>query len=678
MAVVILLLFARATPGQVPVEPDTTAEARGASDDSLLTFSLGEIVVGASPALRVDPVAVQRIPLVGVRRQDAASLSGIAASIPSAHVQTNSRGESLVSLRSAGERQVALFFDGALLNVPWDNRIDLDLIPIAALGGMVVQQGVSSVAFGPNVLAGAINLVSRSLEKAGRATDLSGQAGSLGFVEGNVTHMSRTERTQVLASVGLSRSEAFTLPSGADLPFSQESSSRRTNTDSRLAHAFARGEYFFGRGSRLAVSLSHIDAEKGIAPEGHLDPSESRVRYWRYPTWRNTMGIANGRFWLGPQWALVTGSMWLSRFEQTIDQYRTSSYQERTEREEDHDVTAGIRMIVNKQLRAGLVRLVSNNVLSRHRQIDTDLPSNMSATGQLTFTQYLWGTGLEYERAVSDQTQVVAGFSVDGLTTPQTGDKPGRAAFRDVSATIDLSHVVSNQSTVRLALGRKTRFPTMRELYGEALGRFKVNPDLESERSYLGELSLGVRSPETLSRLTIYGNLTRNTLDQEVVVEQGQRLRRRINLEGSRVLGVELSGTATLNRPITIDWLAGAAYGRAYDDSTDSYSRRLAERPDASAHLKVTYQMGAGVNARAEASYTGRAYSLDQDNSLVPLDRSLVLNLRMAKKVRPRSWAKGDTEVYLRVNNVTDAVTLPQLGLPGPGRHVRLGFKAGF
>jgi hypothetical protein len=46
--------------------------------------------------------------------------------------------------------------------------------------------------------------------------------------------------------------------------------------------------------------------------------------------------------------------------------------------------------------------------------------------------------------------------------------------------------------SLRAGVGQKTRFPTMRELFDEALDRFMVNPELEPESALMVEVGLGL------------------------------------------------------------------------------------------------------------------------------------------------------------------------------------------
>ncbi|MXZ04775.1 MAG: TonB-dependent receptor plug domain-containing protein, partial [Rhodothermaceae bacterium] len=266
-------------------------------NDTLSHYELGEIVVGpqGSSTEASSVSTTQRVRLADIAQTDVASIDYVLRLVPSAHLQTNSRGESLIYLRGSGERQVSIFFDGALLNVPWDNRIDLSLIPSEVVGEISIAKGVPSVLYGANVLGGAINLTSRQLSNQGTFTQLSGITGSYGSQQARLTWLRRTERFQTTVFAGLSDQNGIGVPDEADLPYSQHSDVR-TNTDRRMQSLFGQVAYNVGGGGSIGISLLSLGGKKGVAPEGHLDPEVSRVRFWRYPEWETNMAIVSGQF----------------------------------------------------------------------------------------------------------------------------------------------------------------------------------------------------------------------------------------------------------------------------------------------------------------------------------------------------------------------------------------------
>ncbi len=637
--------------------------------DSLREYDLGEVVVGGGTAAAgPSPSTLQRIPSAAVDRLDAPSVADVARLIPAAHVQTNSRGETLVYLRAAGERQVALFFDGALVNVPWDNRVDLSLLPAGAVGGVTVAKGVPSVLWGANVLGGAVNMVSRGLGGEGTFTEATAQGGSEGFGQGTATHLGRRGRLSWAGSGGFARRDGLAVPDDfgeAGLVFSQGSDCVRTNTDYRLASGFGRLAYELSRRSRLGVSVLHVDGEKGVAPEGHLDPDVDRVRFWRYPEWRMSMAILNGEAGLGPATEL-RGAVWGSRFTQQIAAYTGADYARLGSRQDDEDLTFGGRAIFEHALAPATLRLGLNALASTHKTREAGFEEGQRrAEPRQTYRQGVWSAGLEAETAPLGALTLTAGASLDALSTPKTGDKPPREPFVDYGLTAGAVYRLTPAWTLRAAAGRKARFPTLRELFGEALQRFALNPDLRPESSLLAEAGVRHAGEVASGEATLFLHRTDDTIDQSRL-EDGRR--QRVNLGGSRVAGVEVAGAVRGPR-LRLDGHLTVMDVRGFDG--DGEAVRLSEKPEAIGRLAASYNPGRGPNATVEAVYTGVAYAPDADG-FARLDPSLVLNLRAGYRLT--AWAVS-AEAFARVNNVTDAVVLPQLGLPGPGRALQAGLK---
>ena len=647
------------------------------------TYKLNEITVGGVGAEQTDVTTTQTVPLADLAREDATAVADVARLIPAAHVQTNSRGETLVYLRGAGERQVALFFDGALLNVPWDNRVDLGLIPASVVGGMTVAKGVPSVLYGTNVLGGAVNLTSRALEGGTALTEANGWAGAptarlardTGSGSAHVTHLGRRGRLGYTGSVGYAAQSGQALPGGARLPFSQPSLDVRTNTDRRLVSGFGRALYRFGSGARVGVSLLHLDGEKGVAPEGHLDPDVARVRFWRYPLWRTTMLIGHGAIPLG-RTSELRGAVWGSLFAQRIRQFGSADYETTREVQDDRDQTAGARLTWRQAAGPGTLRLALNALTSRHEQENTAFEEGQTSAepdGPLVFRQQIYSGGAEYELPLTTNLRALVGGSLDAARMPQTGDKPPRDPFASGSVTGGLAYDVGGAWTLRAAAGRKVRFPTMRELFGEALGRFLVNPDLRPETALLVDVGAEVRRGRVVGAVTGFLNRTSDTIDQRTVAAEGGTKRQRINLEGSRVFGVEATGRLRLRRWWTLDGHVAWMRARAFEDGG---TRPLAERPGWLGTLTLARTSPGGFTLAVQPVYTGQAFSPDDDGAFVALPASLVLDLRAAYRLAARRSFSG--EVFVHVGNATDALVLPQLGLPGAGREVRGGVSVAF
>ena len=614
---------------------------------------------------------IQRVGLASIARSDAAAIDRVLRVVPGAHLQTNSRGETLVYLRGGGERQVAVFFDGALLNVPWDNRIDLSLVPTEMVGEIAVVKGPPPVVYGTNVMGGALNMTARSLEYPGRYTQATGMIGSYGARQVRAHHLQRTERLSFAAFSGYSERHSVGVPGGAELPFSQPDTGERTNTHRTMFSNYGQFVYHGAAGGRLGLSVLALTGEKGIAPEGHHDPAVARVRYWRYPRWRSTTTILSGMLPVGDRGMTIRGAAWLSYFGQSIEQYASAAYQDLRETQSDKDWTYGTRVSLYTPLSTGSVATAVSLLSSTHHQVD-QRPDDRPAPPH-TFQQRVFSIGSEYTRP--GRIQFVAGASLDGVATPKTGDKPARGPDMTYSLMSGLSGNIAEGVRGRAVVGRKVRFPTMRELFGEALGRFLPNPDLGPEHSFLSEAGVAIDRAGITAEVVGFYNRTFETIDQRVVhLEHEDRPRRqRINLEGSSVLGLESTLSTRPWDRVALSCNLTAMRARAH--SRGGGSTHLTEKPTMLGLCSSGFTSAGGWSVIAEYVLTGRAYGLLETGILEPLPRSGVLNTRVSYLFVHNSWA---AEAFARVNNVTDAVTLPQLGLPGPGREFHAGMQVSF
>jgi iron complex outermembrane receptor protein len=657
---------------------ERTVEVRAGETTSLRltlfsqSYSLNEIVVLDERGGTTRSVStVQRIEPQAIERQDAADVSELAPLVPATHVQTNSRGQTILYFRNAGDRQVGQFFDGALLNIPWDNRVDISLIPASVVEGITVTKGVPSVRYGANVLGGAVNFQSRTLDAPGRQTELKAALGTAEQRRATVTHLGRTDRWDYTAAVQYTERGDQPLPDGANLEFNQPRADRRVNTDRQLVSGFGRASYRFDGGGQMGVSLLHVDAEQGVAPEGNA--TKPQTRYWRYPLWQKTTLITSGRGSVGTNTS-IRGAAWGSRFAQDIADYRSVAYDTLNQVQQGRDLTGGLRLIGSQNLPVGTLTLALNGLTSRHEkgtvfsgQTDAEPDSTT------TFQQHIFSAGLEYEAQVHSRMEVSAGANLDGADYPQTGPFPERDPFYAWGLTSGLRVDVADGWALRGAAGRKSRFPTMRELYGAAIGKFVPNPNLKPVTAWIGEVGFEHRSPSFFVGSAAFLNRVRNTIDKRTIQEgPNAGKEQRINLEGARIYGVETRVRWTPTEPLVLDGNVTWSHSRGFTD--DGETQKLDEKPGLLGTGTISYDFPVGLSVMGQARYTGNVYARNEQNEFVtlPSSPSTVLDARLSYELSSVTDLV-DGRVYLRGENLTDEVVFIGLGLPRAGRSFRVG-----
>jgi iron complex outermembrane receptor protein len=632
-------------------------------------YSLNEIVVEGGEGRNGRSVStVHRIEPQAIERQDAADVSELAALVPATHVQTNSRGQTIWYFRNAGDRQVGQFFDGALLNIPWDNRVDISLIPAGVVGEVTVTKGVPSVRYGANVLGGAVNFQSRTLDAPGRRTELSGAVGSAEQRRASVTHLGRTEQWDYTAALQYSARGNQPLPEGANLQHNQPLTERRVNTDRVLRSGFGRASRRFDGGGQLGVSVLHVDAEQGVAPEGNVRPAQTR--YWRYPRWQKSTVIVSGRAPLGTGTS-VQGAAWGSRFAQDIEDYQSISYSRLGSLQEDRDVTAGLRLIGTQALPTGTLTLALNGLTTRHHQTNIPYSDGVAGTDSVSvYRQNIFSVGTEYEVQVHPRVQLSAGLNLDGTSTPETGPFPPRDPFYAWGVTSGLRVDAGQGWTLRGAAGRKSRFPTMRELFGAALGKFVPNPGLSPVTAWIGEVGVEHRAERGSVGATAFLNRVYDTIDKRTFQrgpDAGKE--QRINLDGARIYGVETTARWQASEALMLDGTLTWSRPRSF---TDEGTQKLDEKPGLLGTGTVTYALPGGLSVMGQARYTDNVYARNENNAFIPLRSSVILDARLSYDLAAVTNQVGG-ELYVRGDNLADEAKFIGLGLPAPGRSFRVG-----
>ena len=639
-------------------------------------YSLNEIVVSDRRRVGADAVStVQQVEYAAIESQDAADVSELAELVPATHVQTNSRGQTILYFRNAGDRQVGQFFDGALLNIPWDNRVNISLIPASVVEGMTVTKGAPSVRYGANVLGGAINFQSRTLDSEGQRTELKGALGTAEQRRASLTHLGRTQNWDYTAAVQYNERGNQPLAAGANLQNNQPLADRRVNTDRQMVSAFGRASRRLANGGQVAVSALHVDAAQGVAPEGNVTDVQSR--YWRYPLWQKSTVIASGQFPLGPRTSL-RGAAWGSRFAQNIADYQSIEYTALNSVQEDRDLTAGLRLIGTQSLPAGTLTLALNGLTTRHHQ--TNIPYSDGTAGAdsvSVYRQNIFSVGTEYETQLHPRVELTTGVSLDGTTTPETGPFPDRDPIYTWGMNTGIRVDAGTGWTVRGALGRKSRFPTMRELFGAAIGKFVPNPNLQPVSAWIGEAGVEYRTSRLYLGSTAFLNRVYDTIDKRTFQsgpDAGKE--QRINLQGARIYGLETTMRWTPTEALVLDGSVTWSHPRGF---TESGTQRLDEKPAWLGSGRLSYDLPFGLSVMGQGRYTGGIYARNENNEFVtlPSSPSLILDARLSYALSEIS-SGIDGRIYVRGENLTDEAVFVGLGLPRPGRSFRVGVDLAF
>jgi iron complex outermembrane receptor protein len=646
------------------------AFAETAAVDTTLT-DLGDVVVSGQADEAPSPDKT-KIDAPVIRVQDPGSLADIGGLIPSARVSTNSRGDSHLMIRGAPERHVQTFLDDIPLNLPWDERVDLQTIPITGAGRIEGTRGMTTLLDGPGVLAGSARILPPESVGEERRTRAGMAFGELGKTVVDLQHQNRLGSWDVLAAGGWQDRDAMPVPAGV---VSDESGTSRDNSDLSQYSLLLRGSRSLAQTGRLNLIATGWSAEKGVPPELHLGDD---ARFWRYPVRKRGLFGASVDLPLDSQgvWDLKA-ALSADFFEQEIDPRGPDGWDEPQvegqEYEKNWDRTGYSKISVNRWI--GDQAQITAQIDTRY----TNHRESLTVGGPIeTYAQWLTAVVVQGEFQPTDLWVFQAGLGWDHAATPESGDKAANDPDDAPAVNLRALRRLGSQSRLYAAASRRSRFPSLRELYSGALGRFVPNPDLNPEQQDLFELGASTDGANWGLEAAAFVNYLHDGIEKVKVPGDGNQFQR-INQTAIRVPGLELVGYWKPTRNLGVNLQYTVMSARVEKDG--NFDQPAEDRPDYLARAGVEWRRYTGPGALVEAVVTGPRWSADASgasaatNDLARLPAGVTWNLRL-------SWAlpgpRTHVDLHLRADNVFDQLVAYQVGLPNSGRVVSAGLAVDF
>lgn len=461
--------------------------ASGLSQAADPVFELGTIQVTAKKP-QVGEVGEEQVASV-VSREDMKTFNrdNVADAVnllSGVTVSNNSRNEKIIYLRGYDVRQAPLFIDGIPVYVPYDGYVDFNRFTTADLSAIQVVKGFSSVAYGPNALGGAINLISRKPRAA-----LEGDF-NIGFGSGNERHTSAnvgTNQGMWYFQAGVSYSDADYFRMSSDYkPTSTENGGPRENAyyqDSKVSFKFG-----LTPNSTDEYTISYIkqDGEKGQPPS--TDPTAAR--YWKWPYWNKESLYFVSKTALTQHEAMKV-RLYVDKFENEVDTYTNSSYSV-LKTSGSGSVSTG-QSIYNDKTQGGslefettriplnTLRLIGHYKQDKHEETDAtsllntsyqDTLASLSAEDNIQLGEkWLLSLGFAHHELRPDN--VFSRGNAYSLPAKQTANNGQAGLFYDLTPTTRFYATVA----------QKTRLPTLKDRYSARLNTYIENPGLQAEQS---------------------------------------------------------------------------------------------------------------------------------------------------------------------------------------------------
>lgn len=634
------------------------------TEDTVRVYNLNEITVKGGSV--IEPKPTTRIGSQVLAKYDGTSLFEIAKFIPSVKPQTNSRGESLFYLRGSSERQLGLFFDGAFLNIPWDNRIDLSLLPTNDYEELKIIKGVPSSIYGANNIAGVIVGKSKLVKNnklSGKFNSLLGQNNFRKFI---LSVDQKINEFSFLISASHFLQDGYSLPSNFDSD--ENPDEMRLNSAQRTYGVYTKGRYDYQDFSNIELSLQYLDSKKDVPPEIDVD----NPRYWKYPVW-NKMGvnISGTHSFNFNSTSFVDYTFNIYKFNMEINQYTDETYSTIDEIEKSDDFVVYGRLIYTL--------LFNQNSILRFSTSGYSTTHNEGfLTTQFTeseYQQYVYSLGAEYE-LIENAFTFIGGVSYDGTSVIQAGIFEPSDPLAAIGVNTTLKYNFTNYFNGQINLGRKSRFPSLRESYSDGLGRFVINPELKAETANDTELGFEYIIPE--GRLFVNFLLTYlyDGIVRTIVPTNDGNKFMRFNMDEIRTYGVEIEGNYQFGK--YLDCGFNFSYLNSFGkNDLGEFSDTLEYRPEIISNLYLNSNLSQNFNLLLEASSIANEYGLQNGNPYFQkLPAYFLINIRFS--YTNHILQDNKIEFFFRANNIFDELYYTQFGLPEAGREFFVGLNYNF
>lgn len=642
------------------VVPRPTATAGGAS---AITVSLDSAGVVAAPTAEE---LLRRIPVLQLR--------------------ANSRGEVQPGLRGAEDRQIAVLLDGIPLTLGWDHRTDLSVIPLTAVRRVTLLRELSSILHGPNVLGGAVEFDVVGGSRQGSAPpplagalSIDHEGGvSAGATAGMVMDRARSSWT-LRTGGGFRQRPGVALPGEALVQSAlrpallADDEGLRLNSDRTQVDGFVAARWQAEGGTWLSSLATAFEGHRGVPPEAHV----AEPRLWRYPSQNRLFlavsgGTGERRTRLGD--TQLETNIGFDRSETRIDEYATPAYRSVTDGETGATTTLTGRLVGEHVFDSELVEIGFATTFAsvNHREAPRD-------GAPLDYLQHLWSVGTELRignRQDGPGMLWTAGVALDGANTPKSGDKPRLGALTDWAFRTGITRAAGGGRILyHASVSRRDRFPSLRELYSGALGRFEPNPYLRPEALVAAEAGVTASLDVGQFQFTGFhhrlgGGIVRATLPAET----GTKFIR-VNRDEVRSTGVELvvggsSGRFSYGGDLTLQRV------RILDPSVPDGDDRAEYEPAVSGMATLAVLGPWGLAVSSAVRFRGSQYCRSVDApGMEPVPRSTTVDFEARRTFLTRGGRALSGAVA--VANAGDAMVLDQCGLPQPGRTIRIQFSLG-
>jgi iron complex outermembrane receptor protein len=689
-AVIFIFLMIITAPLRAQDPPGT--EASPTVSEEYQFFDLGEIFVTAEklPAV-TDMTVTTEITAEEMKSTNSRTVAEALSYVPGVNVSAGRKNQPNIEIRGLDQSLALILIDGVPYYETNYGKLDLNQIPVDNIAKIEVIKGDASVLYGPNAMAGVINIITKKPTEKPSAQAIV-EIGDFASYKASVSNGMKVGIFNYWLNYVHQESNGWRMSDdfeprlttimrkpGGTTQAIVEDGGLRNNSDFNTNSVWAKFGIEPNPNSEYYLNFHYIAKEKGVPPS-----TDSETVFPQRPAFSTFARIPKYDDWgidLSGQQKIINELTLKAKlfYHNHLDDY--ASYSDQTYKDQialsrfkDY-LVGGILSADYRPVDWNIVRFALNYRGDSHKErADSYLPfaDDFSYTGSVA---------LENEFDKVKNLSVVAGAGYDwfnvtratkNVTDKNTGDfvnqedesKPG--VMHEFDPMIGATYKLDDSTRVFGSVARKVRFPTLDQLYSSKSGNVNltaeksINYTLGASRSF-GKFASGELA---LFYYDISDFITRDAPGTLGVYR---------NFAKIRMLGFEVNGQINPAQDLYIT--AGYTYNDAEDRSdgrvTDSVLFVPRNKVDIGLNYTVPY-----IITRVDLTALYESASFNQlptpqypDQEVIKTGDHFVMNARVSKTFLKRY------EAYVAINNIFDSDYESELGFPGPGRNFYFGFS---
>ncbi len=621
-------------------------------------FTLGSVDVHARRAS--SPIVAESVLDAGrIRALDRDTVGEAVSVLPGVSLARNARNEDMVYLRGFDARQVPVFLDGIPLYVPYDGYVDFARFTTFDLAQIQVANGGASLLYGPNILGGAINLVSRRPQRPFEG-DVRLGIGEGGERKAALNLGGRRGDWYYQLGWSLLQADDFPLPQGFhdDKRVPTDSGGARRNADREDRRLSVKLGYTPREGDEYALGYARQDGSKGNPV--YTGTARSGIRYWRWPYWDKDSLYFIGNTRLGAYTTLRT-RLYRDTYGNRLEAYSDGSYSVPLDTTsfpsiyDDRTVGASVTL-ANTRLQRHALQLAIHYKEDEHEERNPRSPTKQ-------FRDVTTSVALEDRIALTPTSHLRAGLGHDRREARRVYQWPTGSADA-TNAVLEYVQQLAPDQQGYASAARRTRFPTIKDRYSARMGAALPNPDLAPEHAT--HLELGFRG-RGWSGSQLQASLFHSRIDdliQNAVVASsacgGTTCNQAQNIGRARHVGVELG----LHQQLGEHWNLEGSYTWLRRTNLEDRTVALLDSPRQRLFVAAGWQLRPTLRLQAtlEAEQGRKVSYADAARPVRALPGFGVFGIK-------GSWMPREgLDVDLGVRNLGDKWYALADGYPMPGR----------